>query len=97
MLCWIFLVVILFIFLTMISMPAHECLDLNSSAHSEQFRMIPTDETATAYVPEKQDGEIVFRPVMFSEETTAPQRVDRRYSTPMDIRSSPPSAYVKPF
>jgi hypothetical protein len=98
MLSWLFLLVVLFILLITLSSQASHEQFLYQSSHSEEFRMIPTDEAAQIYVPERAgDESIVFRPVDYSTNTTAPQRVERRYSTPMDVRSSPPSAYVRSF
>jgi hypothetical protein len=91
----VLIILLLLIFLMMMS--GTRTSALMRSCHSNEFRMIPTDEAETVYGPIVKDGEVVFRPVEFSEETTAPQRVDRRTSTPVERRSSPPSLYVKSF
>jgi hypothetical protein len=70
---------------------------LSASSHSEAFNMIPTDESEPIFVPERSNDSIVFRPIDFSDSTTAPQRIERRESVSADRRSSPPSAYVRSF
>ena len=93
MLSWLFIIVILFILLLMLPSLGGA---LQGYGHSNEFRMIPTDESATIYVPQNEDGEIVFRPIQFSDTTTAPQRAERRTSTPVEIRSTP-TTYSRTF
>lgn len=91
---WI-IVIILFMFLIVLC--SHNSTRMMPSTQSEEFAMIPSDQASTIYVPQNSDGQVVFRPIVFSDETTAPQRIERRTSTPVTMRSSPPSAYVKSF
>lgn len=50
--------------------------------------MIPSDLGETAYVADDTD-DIVFRPIIFSNESNAPQRPPRRTSVPINGQSTP--------
>ena len=91
-----YLIVVVFLFIFLLLLSGTNCQHgLMAATHSNTFRMIPTDEAETVYGPSRENDEIVFRPITFSADTTAPQRMDRRTSTPVDRRSSPPSAYIR--
>jgi hypothetical protein len=83
------LITIVFLLILLMMLSSSCNYRLRGSAHSNEFRMIPTDEAETAYKPVVENEQIVFRPIEFSAETTAPDRVYRRTSTPIDRRSNP--------